>query len=1023
MAFTYVTITHTFETAADLSAGGEIDFTPISPMHNGVTIVKKTVTATLSSSGVLSQLLAANTDPDTIPTGTVYQVDERVVGQPTLTYYVQVPHNAGNSIDLRDLAGWVGGTGSGSGTVSSINGEGPDGAGNITLSAADVGAQLADGDLDGLAALGDGVPRRASGTWGLVSGTPDGTKFLRDDGTWAVASGSSYTSENARDDIAAALVAGSNVTITPNDGADTITISAASSGSAGIPASTVDAKGDLIVGTANDTVARRSVGTDGQALLADSAATTGVSWGAPTPADASVTNAKVASGAAISADKLADGTTNKVMTATERAKLAGVAAGATAYTDEQVRDVMGVALVAGSNVSITPNDVADTITIAATVTGGSVTGMVAVDTIASLKAVNVTGLTTNDARFVQGFYSAGDGGAGVFRYVSGDSATAVDGMIVAPNTGTGRWRRDFTGTSISVKWFGARGDGVNDDRAAIQTGIDFVKTLSPGNGGWFIGGTLFFPDGTYMLSSRLVLPRTGISPISNVVRLQGESRMATVLKATSAFPANTAMIEWAQTTQQCYLQDIRNFTMDVMAATNDVKCIWHRQIGAINTTDPSSGVGSVAQEWFNLTLDNLLIYCVTSRHTSMFKFENGNRYAEMTNILFDPSFGDFNNGDLERDSLLFDVVSQFGSPPRYTAESEDSVGFFKCALRNINSGLIQSGRSRIWRGRLYESVMENVFCNGGQDDPQFEFIDCFRISVKHCGSEGAAAKQMRFFKVRASLVEIAGVSPGDPRHHKYWAASTNFGAGRKLAPTAHASANGPNRYLYSVNAGTTGTVEPTWTSAPNPGNTVTDNAGRVYTNTGEYVVQDVMSLEECYDNYFYGKYSTQGTPSAPQRQTLLLTIDSVSARNVFRGWTANLGGVNAESQISIAAPVTNMNLIEGWDNTLGHQTGAYYRIGMELTDRVQVVGDSSITLTSATDQTVLFSTNLTSNRTVTAPSSGLVTKPFKIVKTATGGSGTLSVLGLHTLGASEKAFVKVEHNGTSYVVTEKGALP
>jgi len=41
-----------------------------------------------------------------------------------------------------------------------------------------------------------------------------------------------------------------------------------------------------------------------------------------------------------------------------------------AYTDEQVRDVMGVALVAGANVTITPNDVADTITIAATAGAG-----------------------------------------------------------------------------------------------------------------------------------------------------------------------------------------------------------------------------------------------------------------------------------------------------------------------------------------------------------------------------------------------------------------------------------------------------------------------------------------------------------------------------------------------------------------------------------------------------------------------------------------------------------------------------
>lgn len=43
----------------------------------------------------------------------------------------------------------------------------------------------------------------------------------------------------------------------------------------------------------------------------------------------------------------------------------------TSYTDEQVRDVVGAALVAGSNVTITVNDPGDTITIAASGGGGS----------------------------------------------------------------------------------------------------------------------------------------------------------------------------------------------------------------------------------------------------------------------------------------------------------------------------------------------------------------------------------------------------------------------------------------------------------------------------------------------------------------------------------------------------------------------------------------------------------------------------------------------------------------------------
>jgi hypothetical protein len=55
----------------------------------------------------------------------------------------------------------------------------------------------------------------------------------------------------------------------------------------------------------------------------------------------SVRNIHVADNAAISADKLADGVYNKVLTADERTKLASIVASGFAYSDAQARDAAG----------------------------------------------------------------------------------------------------------------------------------------------------------------------------------------------------------------------------------------------------------------------------------------------------------------------------------------------------------------------------------------------------------------------------------------------------------------------------------------------------------------------------------------------------------------------------------------------------------------------------------------------------------------------------------------------------------
>lgn len=60
-----------------------------------------------------------------------------------------------------------------------------------------------------------------------------------------------------------------------------MSISRLPSPGAGIPTSTVTAKGDLIAGTANNAVSRLAVGANGTTLVADSSTATGLKWDTP----------------------------------------------------------------------------------------------------------------------------------------------------------------------------------------------------------------------------------------------------------------------------------------------------------------------------------------------------------------------------------------------------------------------------------------------------------------------------------------------------------------------------------------------------------------------------------------------------------------------------------------------------------------------------------------------------------------------------------------------------------------------
>lgn len=120
-------------------------------------------------------------------------------------------------------------------------------------------------------------------------------------------------------------------------------------------------------------------------------------------------------------------------------------------------------------------------------------GAASLDNIADLRTLSVSGLTTGYQASVLGYYVANDGGGGLFRYDPTSTASDNRGTIIQPRTGRGRWLRANI-TEINVRWFGAVGNGVTDDSAAVLAAIA-ASPIAPEFGAW----PLYFPAGGYFI--------------------------------------------------------------------------------------------------------------------------------------------------------------------------------------------------------------------------------------------------------------------------------------------------------------------------------------------------------------------------------------------------------------------------------------------------------------------------------------------------------------------------------------------
>lgn len=149
-------------------------------------------------------------------------------------------------------------------------------------------------------------------------------------------------------------------------------------------------------------------------------------------------------------------------------------------------------------------------------------------TMADLKAIATDGLSDGATALLGGYYEDGDGGGGFFRWDQTSSETANNGTIIAPDDGSGRWFRNYSGP-LNVLWFGAIGDGATDARDAFQATIAAAWDALQG---------VYIPPADYSLASAI--------NVAVPVEIFSESVRDNTLRLISAF--NGAMFN---ITAQC----------------------------------------------------------------------------------------------------------------------------------------------------------------------------------------------------------------------------------------------------------------------------------------------------------------------------------------------------------------------------------------------------------------------------------------------------------------------------------------